>query len=175
MRKPKGFSLIELLIVIAIILIIAAIAIPSLMRSRMLANQSSAAHTIRTLITAQSTYIGTYGTTQGYAINLVVLGPAGIDCPPPPAIPPPTNACLIDGQLSATGVKNSYNFNMNPGGGGAGIGPTNFAAYASPVAIGSTGINDYCGGDDGVLYFQPATGLGTAVPCGPVPPFIVLN
>src|SRR2546427_11950352 len=70
MKKQKGFSLIELLIVVAIILIIAAIAIPNLMRSRMAANEASAVGSIRTINTAQVTYSTTYGTGFGPLANL---------------------------------------------------------------------------------------------------------
>src|SRR2546427_7439811 len=73
-RNSKGFSLIELLIVVAIILIIAAIAIPNLLRSRIAANQASAVGSLRTLNTANITYASTYNT--GYSSALSYLGPA---------------------------------------------------------------------------------------------------
>src|ERR1700687_4268813 len=80
MRRNKGFSLIELLIVVAIILIIAAIAIPNMLRAKMAANESSAVGSLRTINTAMTAYQTTYP-TKGYASSLCLLGPtAAIPC-----------------------------------------------------------------------------------------------
>ena len=105
-NRQKGFSLIELLIVVAIILIIAAIAIPNLIRSKMAANEASAVASLRTYNTSIVAYETTYQTAP--STNLSELGPA--------STPSSTAADLVDSLLgSATPVKSGYSFTYSPG------------------------------------------------------------
>jgi type IV pilus assembly protein PilA len=150
MRKQKGFSLIELLIVVAIILIIAAIAIPNLLRARMAANEASAVASIRTINTGMITYNSTYPTV-GYATTLAALGGAS------PCTPSSTTACLIDGVLSA-GTKSGYTFHAT----GAGGPPTGiYYGTGVPVTLNQTGIRSFCSFEDAVVRVQP-TGAAIA-------------
>jgi len=140
MRKSKGFSLIELLIVVAIILIIAAIAIPNLLRARIAANEASAVSALRALNTAQISYSSFYPTV-GYATALSSL--AGTNCAPPGA----TTACLIDTQLAA-GTKSGYSFVLS---GTSGTPNWTYQIRADPKSPNQSGVRYFCSFADAVL------------------------
>src|ERR1022692_836767 len=145
MRRTRGFSLIELLIVVAIILVIAAIAVPSFLRSRIVANESAAVGSLRTLNTAQISYISSYPTV-GYAATLGAL--AGSSCNPPSS----SGACLIDTAL-AQGVRSGYSFNL---GGITGTPNSSYQLIASPTLWNYSGIRYFCSFADAVVRTSAA-------------------
>lgn len=157
MDRHKGFSLIELLIVVSIILIIAAIALPSLLRARIAANDSAAASTLRTLNASEITYSTTYP-ASGYAPSLAVLGGGGANCAT--TAPSSTAACLIDNVLGCAAdpcPKGGYQYFMTSTSSAAPFG--DYTASATPLAVGQTGSRNWCSNDDAVIRMSP---LGVA-------------
>jgi prepilin-type N-terminal cleavage/methylation domain-containing protein len=151
-QSSKGFSLIELLIVVAIILIIAAIAIPNLLRSRIAANQASAVGSLRTLNTSEVTYSSTFNV--GFSATLSYLAPD-----PTGNAPTSTAAGLIDSVL-ALGSKSGYSFTYSPGPSDS-TGRINTYSFTAVPITSSTGTNYYYTDQSGVIRQNSTTTAGS--------------
>ena len=143
MKNQKGFSLVELLVVVIIIAIIAAIAIPNLLASRRAANEASAISSLRTIHSAQATYQATQGNNTDYAGSLAILGAA--------TSPDPNG--LIDPQLTL-GSKSGYTFTVSA--------PVTqvYCANADPTTPGTTGNRFFAVSQPGVIYQGQNATLG---------------
>ena len=145
MRKQQGFSLIELLIVVSIILIISAMAIPNFLRSRLRANEASAVASLRMINTAAVIYSITYP-DMGFPAQLTTIGGAN-----PCATASSAQACLIDDTL-AQGTKSGYLFALI----GDGAVPSfSFIVTGTPQVVGGSGQRMFCTDQTSVIHYDP--------------------
>jgi type IV pilus assembly protein PilA len=129
--RATGFSLIELMIVVAVIMIIAALAVPQLLRARMSANESAAVSALRTLATQEANYDSQWG--PGFSPTLVAMGP-----PIPGSPATATTADLVD-QVMASGLRGGYQFLYTPLIPNGSTSPTGYTVNANPISPGITG------------------------------------
>jgi len=156
MKTAEGFTLTELLIVIGLILVVAALVIPHFLHSKIAANEASAVSAIQTINRAEISYQSAYP-TKGFAAKLADLGGAK------PCVPSAASACLIDNVL-AGGTKNGYVF--------ASIGTTpaangvlmDYTVGAAPVEYNETGVRLFCSTSNAVIRYSANPRHGTTPP-----------
>ena len=145
----KGFTLVEIMIVVAIIALLAAIAIPNLLRARVNANHTAAATTVKSINTAAQSFAGA-NSALGYPVNFAAMTTPAVG---PPYIDPTTDT------TTTTNPRQGYLFtySLDLGGGVVGNQGTRFHVFAAPNVFGTTGINHYfCDESGAVYYISPA-------------------
>src|SRR5690349_3628176 len=165
MHKPinreQGFSLMELLIVVAIILVLAVIAVPNLLRSKIAANEASAVESIRQISTAETSYNTTFPAV-GFAPDLASLGGPSAGC-----TPASSHACILDDVVSS-GNKGGYKLFAAGFIAAGGSTNTSFVASSAPQSFSSSGVRMFCiATDDGTVRWKP--GAPGAPPAPDVP------
>ena len=157
MRRERGFSLIELLIVVAIILVLAAIAVPNMIRARIQANEASAISSIRAVNTAQVTYFVTYPTV-GYADDLAKLG-----APTSGSMVTSVNAGLLDWVLGCATqpcTKSGYQFQILNATGNP---ISTYTVVGTPASPGNSGIRGFCSYQMNPIMYDPNGGTNCTV------------
>lgn len=165
-RSPGGgFSLVELLVVVMVILVIAAIAIPSMLQARMRANEAAAVASMNVIYTAEAVYFDTYPQV-GFAGNLADLGSHGSNC----ETPSKTNSCIIMDDALTSGLKSGYVFEL------VGDGNVPDGAYtvtATPESASTSGRCTYTSSQSGQIQVTPASSskpghflIGSNATCG---------
>ena len=151
--RLAGFSLVEILVVVMVILIIAAIAIPNLVHGKMRANEAAAVSSVKTINTAQLMYNDAFPEV-GYSSSLMNLGTNGSSCERPTS----TNACLIMDEALTSGLKNGYMFDI------VGDGQTPTASY-TVTAMPESAVSGRCNissSESGVIRISAPGSSGTA-------------
>ena len=157
----SGFTLIELLIVMSIMLVLMALAVPSMLKLNKQAHQASAIQTMRTIGQAEVTYASEFP-ANGFACSLAALGGE-----PKSGAPTPTSAQLIDPALAASGQKSGYTFAITNC---TKVTVNNQDTYTSyeitgvPQAVGKTGDNGYCSDENNIVKIDPTGGTNCTQP-----------
>ncbi len=168
MGSSRGFSLIELLIVVAIILIIAGIAIPNLLRSKMAANDASAVESIHAMLTAASVYYTTYD--NGYPPSATVMGPTTLATCNLAGLIDPLLANSPNQKSGYTVTYTGQEGTVNAPTGCAAPGFNGFLIAAVPITTGETGARSFCTEEDGVIHVDVNGGaIGSDTVCSALP------